>query len=176
MTGLATGTTYYSIVTVSITTTGKPIQITAYGDVNNTSAAFNGLLRLYRDGSGTSAGSVYTPGTALGNEVWYESSASNENQAVCLAVIDPTVEAGEHTYTLVSTVRSASSGTFDFGEAAGYTISVVELASARGPTGPSGGGTGSTGPTGPVTSYIFDGGSPSSSYINGPAFDCGGVT
>jgi hypothetical protein len=24
-------------------------------------------------------------------------------------------------------------------------------------------------------SYIFDGGSPSSNYSNGPAFDCGGV-
>jgi hypothetical protein len=29
------------------------------------------------------------------------------------------------------------------------------------------------GPTGPVTSYIFDGGNAQSSYIVGPAFDCG---
>ena len=44
---------------------------------------------------------------------------------------------------------------------------------ATGPTGPT--GIGATGPAGPVTSYIFDGGSPTSNYIVGPAFDCGGV-
>jgi hypothetical protein len=32
-----------------------------------------------------------------------------------------------------------------------------------------------TGPTGPVTAYVFDGGSPFTSYAVGPAFDCGGV-
>jgi hypothetical protein len=32
---------------------------------------------------------------------------------------------------------------------------------------------GPTGPTGPITSYIFDGGNATSSYILGPAFDCG---
>jgi hypothetical protein len=52
-----------------------------------------------------------------------------------------------------------------------------------GPTGPTGegyvgrdGATGPTGPTGTVAPYIFDGGTPSSSYVVGPAFDCGGVT
>jgi hypothetical protein len=35
---------------------------------------------------------------------------------------------------------------------------------------------GPTGATGPVVPYIFDGGSPSSIYFVGPAFDCGGVT
>jgi len=60
----------------------------------------------------------------------------------------------------------------------------------RGPTGPTGDGTGggggtgytgstgptgATGPSGSVTIYsiTFDGGSSSSSYINGPVFDCG---
>ena len=46
-----------------------------------------------------------------------------------------------------------------------------------GPTGSAGptGSTGSTGPSGSVTVYsiTFDGGSSSSSYVNGPAFDCG---
>jgi len=54
-------------------------------------------------------------------------------------------------------------------------------AGPAGPTGPPGSGTGSgvtgptgpTGPAGPVTSYIFDGGTAGSSYILGPAFDCG---
>lgn len=44
-------------------------------------------------------------------------------------------------------------------------------AGAAGPTG----FTGFTGPAGPVSSYIFDGGAPSSVYTVGPAFDAGGV-
>ena len=40
-------------------------------------------------------------------------------------------------------------------------------------TGPT--GAGSTGPTGPVQPYIFDGGTPTSNYAVGPAFDCGSV-
>jgi hypothetical protein len=45
----------------------------------------------------------------------------------------------------------------------------------QGATGATGqrGATGVTGPTGPTTSYIFDGGTAGSSYIIGPAFDCG---
>ena len=52
-----------------------------------------------------------------------------------------------------------------------------------GATGPTGfgetgatGEQGSTGPTGPVVSYIFDGGNAASSYILGPAFDCGNAS
>jgi len=37
------------------------------------------------------------------------------------------------------------------------------------------GSTGETGPTGPITSFIFDGGAPSTDYIVGPAFDAGGA-
>ena len=49
-----------------------------------------------------------------------------------------------------------------------------------GPTGPAGGGGGGTGFTGPtgtfaVIPYIFDGGTPSSTYSLGPVFDAGGV-
>ena len=55
---------------------------------------------------------------------------------------------------------------------------------STGPTGPTGvtgptgfngtaGSTGATGPTGPVIATVFDGGSASSSYSLGPAFDCG---
>jgi hypothetical protein len=139
ITGLPSNSTLYSVVVVSITTTGNPVQITAYGDVNASSAAFNGQLAIYRDGSGT-AGNTYTAGTQLGNLVFYESSTGNENQAYCLAVIDTTVTAGTHTYTLVSYNRSAASGTFDFGESQGPVISAVELASAQGPTGPAGSG------------------------------------
>ena len=46
-----------------------------------------------------------------------------------------------------------------------------------GPTGLQGPtGVGETGPTGPVVAYIFDGGDASSSYILGPAFDCGNAS
>ena len=51
------------------------------------------------------------------------------------------------------------------------------LNGASGATGPIGftGATGPQGASGPVTAYIFDGGSPSTDYTEGPAFDCGGV-
>jgi hypothetical protein len=45
---------------------------------------------------------------------------------------------------------------------------------APGPTGEIG-SIGETGPTGAITSYIFDGGAPSTDYIVGPAFDAGGA-
>ena len=46
-----------------------------------------------------------------------------------------------------------------------------------GPTGLQGPtGVGETGPTGPVVAYIFDGGDASSSYVLGPAFDCGNAS
>jgi hypothetical protein len=137
LTGIATGSTLYSIATVSLTTTGKPVQITVYGDVNNTSVAFNGQFQIYRDGSGTTAGSVYTAGTALGNSTFFEGSAANENQLYSMSVIDTAVTAGSHTFTLVSTSRGAASGTFDFGEVSGPVIYAIELASAQGPTGAS---------------------------------------
>jgi hypothetical protein len=48
---------------------------------------------------------------------------------------------------------------------------------STGPTGPTGvmGSTGETGPTGYNTFYIFDGGTPFTTYTVGPAFDAGGV-
>ena len=45
---------------------------------------------------------------------------------------------------------------------------------APGPTGEAG-STGEIGPTGAITSFIFDGGAPSTDYIVGPAFDAGGA-
>ena len=46
-----------------------------------------------------------------------------------------------------------------------------------GPLGPSVTGPSVTGPTGPTApAYIFDGGLPSTTYVTGPAFDCGGVS
>jgi hypothetical protein len=136
VTNLPTGTTAYSLVTLSITTTGNPVQLTAYGDANGPGGNFAGTLQIFRDGSGTTAGSVYTAGTELGNVAMYESSTGNENQVYSLQIIDTTVTAGAHTYTLVSTGRSFQ--TQDFGEAVGPQISAIELSSARGATGATG--------------------------------------
>jgi len=147
ITALPSSSVAYSVAVVSITTTGNPVQITCYGDVNASSGLFSGRLQIYRDGSGA-AGSTYTAGTALGNLVFYEASAANENQVYSLSVIDTAVTAGAHTYTLVSLTRFvAGSGTIDFGESSGPVISAIELTSAQGPTGPQG-FTGFQGPRG----------------------------
>jgi hypothetical protein len=62
----------------------------------------------------------------------------------------------------------------DYVEGAATTGATGEV----GPTGATGetGSTGATGPTGPVVAYIFDGGQASSSYVLGPAFDCGNAS
>jgi hypothetical protein len=54
-------------------------------------------------------------------------------------------------------------------------ITYTQLNNVVGATGPTG-SLGTTGPTGPTTSYKFDGGDAQSSYILGPAFDCGNAT
>lgn len=51
----------------------------------------------------------------------------------------------------------------------------VPCSGTQGATGPVG-ATGPTGATGAIVPYIFDGGTPYSTYYVGPAFDCGGVT
>jgi hypothetical protein len=58
------------------------------------------------------------------------------------------------------------------------TTGPTGVAGTTGPTGVTGptGPTGRTGPTGPIgTPIAFDGGSPSSSFIYGPVFDCGSI-
>ncbi len=59
----------------------------------------------------------------------------------------------------------------------GGGVGSVGYTGSRGNVGFTGsrGNVGFTGSSGPVTSYIFDGGSPTSNYTLGPAFDCGGV-
>jgi hypothetical protein len=64
-------------------------------------------------------------------------------------------------------------------QVAGYTGSQGYTGS-KGDIGYSGsqgiqGDLGYTGSVGPTTAYVFDGGSPTSNYSGGPAFDCGGI-
>jgi hypothetical protein len=128
----------------SITTTGGPVQIIVNGDANPQVNGGWGVLQLYR-GSNTS-------GTALGAKVNFESSAANENVPYSLSFID-NVGAGTYTYTLGANVITG--GQAQFGESTGPLMTLVELASAIGPTGRTGPtgpiGTGPTGPTGPVS-------------------------
>jgi hypothetical protein len=126
-------------VSVSITTTGNPVLVGAYGDANNSSAVIFGQLQLYRGA------------TALGNSTYVEASGNNENQEFSLSVIDAPA-AGTYTYSLQ---LINANNTIDFGESAGPVIWAVELTGKVGPTG-------ATGPTGtlPVTTGFI---SPTSS-------------
>jgi hypothetical protein len=119
-----------TIVSQTITTSGRPIQIIATGDANPVSTGGGWcILQLYRDG------------TAIGKKLQAESSGSNENIPYCLNFIDnPT--AGTYTYS-VKVVNIPS--TFDFGEADGNQITLLELGAWSAGTMPvSKGGTGNS--------------------------------
>ena len=117
------------VVSQSITTSGRPIQIIATGDTNPTSAGAWVQLQLYRDG------------TAIGKKIQAESSSSNENVPYCLNYIDnPT--AGSYTYSVKITAGSGAN--FQFGEADGNQLTLLELGAWSAGTMPvSKGGTGS---------------------------------
>jgi hypothetical protein len=99
------------VVSQTITTSGRPIQIIATGDANPQAAGAWVQLQLFRDG------------TAIGKKLQVESSAVNENVPYCLNFIDnPT--SGTYTYS----VKLASGGnSFQFGEADGNQITLLEL-------------------------------------------------
>lgn len=138
------------IVSTSITTNGKPVQIIVTGDAENTAASGWIRVQLYRDS------------TAIGKSIFLESSAVSENIPYALNFID-TPSSGTYTYSL-RTVVGAAAGSFNFGEVDGPVITVVELtgfgstgpAGSTGPTGPTG-GVGSTGPTGSAGGFGYCG-------------------
>ncbi len=121
------------VVSQSITTSGRPIQIIATGDANPQAAGAWVQLQLFRDG------------TAIGKKLQVESSASNENVPYCLNFIDNPA-AGTYTYS----VRLTSGGqSFQFGEADGNQITLLELGAwSVGNIPVSKGGTGVTTSTG----------------------------
>lgn len=112
-----------TIVSVSFTTNGYPVQVLVTGDVENNSAGGWTTLQLYRDS------------TAIGNIIHTEGSAGSENAPFSLTTID-TPAAGTYTYALK--LNSASGGTFNFGESNGPVITVVELSGPKGDTGATG--------------------------------------
>ena len=120
-----------NVVSTTITTNGKPVQITCCGDANYGPSAFNGRIQLYRGGVG---------GTALGKSIWLESSAGNENQGFCIQVID-TPTAGTYSYflVLVTAAPSPTGGSpWQFGELDGPVMNAVEIQNVVGSTGPMG--------------------------------------
>ncbi len=101
-----------NIVSVSITTTGSPVKVTAYGDAENAGAGYWSKLQLYR-GS-----------TALGAIVHTEGSGGSENSPFALSYID-NPSAGTYTYYLKAV--EISGGNISFGESTAPTINVQEL-------------------------------------------------
>jgi len=75
---------------------------------------------------------------------------------------------------------TGSQGNLGYTGSIGYTGSastVIGYTGSKGDIGYTGskGDIGYTGSVGPTTAYVFDGGSPTSNYSGGPAFDCGGI-
>ncbi len=122
------------VISQSITSSGRPIQIIVTGDANPQSSGAWVQLQLFRDG------------TAIGKKIQAESSSSNENVPYCLNFIDnPT--AGTYTYT--ARITAIGGGSFQFGEADGNQITLLELGAWSAGTMPvSKGGTGVTTSTG----------------------------
>jgi hypothetical protein len=105
---------------------------------------------------------VYTLGTS-GNRWNHLYVGPN---SITIGDIEISTDNEQITFTNTSQVSNGTSVTLS-------TITGgITTENAQGQTG-SASQVGPTGPTGPVTSYIFDGGNAGSSYIIGPAFDCG---
>jgi hypothetical protein len=138
---LTNGTAFpATIASLTIATTGKPVQLSFSVDCNFTVQGAWVRLQFYRDSSTIGQIIQAEPGATSG---------SNANSPVSLILID-TPSAGTYTYTCRAVGGAYAGGDFRFGEAAGPTFYAVELASAVGPTGP----TGSTGSTGTIPANL----------------------
>lgn len=120
-----------TIASLTIVTTGKPVQISLTGEGANNQAASWVKLNIFRDGQ------------AIGNEIQIEASAVSENVPYAINVIDE-VGAGEHLYEAI--IVSMSAGNWSFGEVTGPIMNAVELTGFKGDTGAQG----ETGPQGPA--------------------------
>lgn len=119
------------VVSQSITTSGRPVQIIATGDANPANSGAWVQLQLFRDG------------TAIGKKVQAESSSNNENIPYCLNFIDNPTTPGTYTYSV--RIVGGGSGGFGFGESDGNHITLLELGAWSAGTMPvSKGGTGNS--------------------------------
>lgn len=108
----------FTVASVSLTTNGNPVQIFVTGDANPL-AAGNGEIQLYRDS------------TAIGQPVWYEASAANENSPYALQFID-TPSYGTYSYALKVVALTANT---QFGETNGPVLSAIEIQNVKGDDG-----------------------------------------
>ena len=114
-----------NITSVTITTTGNPVQITFVSDANFTTGSAWARLQLYR-GS-----------TAIGQIVQAEpGSETNLNSPTTLTYVDSPA-AGTYTYFCKIVGVDYSGGNINFGEASGPTMHAIELAGPKGDTGAS---------------------------------------
>jgi hypothetical protein len=100
-----------SVISGSITTTGNPVQIMVTGDANPVNVLSWCRLQIYRNE------------TPIGNIVHAENS-SNLNVPYCLNVVD-TPSAGTYVYSM--RLVDSMTGTFEFGEVNGPTLTAIEL-------------------------------------------------
>jgi len=107
-----------TLISVSVTTTGAPVQIMVTGDANPTTDD-GGFVRLQ----------LYRDGHEIGNVVQAESSKTNENIPYALNFID---EVGSGNYTYELRVIDVAGSDFIFGESDGPVMTVVELTTGSG--------------------------------------------
>ena len=124
---------FQDIISITLTTSGGPVEVSTYGDANNPSGPVLGTLQLYRDT------------IALGNDCWVEGDATNENQQFGMSVVDEP-PAGTHTYTLKANYLQS---TTYFGETSGPVIHAIELLGPQGAASTVAGPQGLPGATGP---------------------------
>jgi hypothetical protein len=119
------------VVSQSITTSGRPVQIIATGDANPATSGAWVQLQLFRDG------------IAIGKKVQAESSSNNENVPYCLNFIDNPTTPGTYNYSV--RIVGGGTGGFGFGESDGNHITLLELGAWSAGTMPvSKGGTGNS--------------------------------
>jgi hypothetical protein len=104
------------IAGVSLTTSGNPVQLNAYGDAYSSGSNWFGCVFIRRCGS---------PNVDTRSS-WLENNAGNINEAFALSYID-NPPAGTYCYALMMCVPSGSGGNIIAGEAGGPVFNAVEL-------------------------------------------------
>jgi hypothetical protein len=104
------------IAGVSLTTSGNPVQLNAYGDAYSSGSNWFGCVFIRRCGS---------PNVDTRSS-WLENNAGNLNEAFALSYID-NPPAGTYCYALMMCVPSGSGGNIIAGEAGGPVFNAVEL-------------------------------------------------
>jgi hypothetical protein len=140
------------VASLTITTTGAPVQVGITGEGSNASAGSWVKLALYR-GS-----------TLIGQTIQIESSAISENVPYALNYIDDVV-AGTYVYS--AKIVGKSSGNWQFGEVSGPVMNAVELTGFNGADGEDG-ADGADGADGQYPNYLGE-------YNNGASYPIGGI-